>query len=139
VAMMNAAMKFTIDKYVELVKTLKDNGFDIPIVIGEIGWKSRAVAGTDNTAEQYLGHQVNQKMFYEALNEWVYGSGKTADGPKTSFFFAAFDEPWKGGDDGWGLFDTNRYAKYALWSQFPDKKPPNAPNITDNDAIYYNK
>ena len=39
-------------------------------------------------------------------------------------------------DDGWGLFDSDRKAKYVIWGTFPDKKPANAPNYSDADAVY---
>jgi len=33
--------------------------------------------------------------------------------------FEAFDEPWKGGDDGWGLFDVGRKARHAIQGLVP--------------------
>ena len=39
---------------------------------------------------------------------------RDAQGPKAIFFFQAFDEPWKQGDDGWGLFNAKREARYTV-------------------------
>ncbi len=138
-AMMNEGLKYTKEAYSSVRESFKKHNVDIPIVIGEIGWKASPTAPGENKAEPFMAHQANQKIFYEMINDWVYGASKEADGPATAFFFAAFDEPWKGIDDGWGLFDTNRKSRYVIWNTFADKKPAGAPNYTDNDALYYNK
>jgi hypothetical protein len=52
-------------------------------------------------------------------------------------YFAAFDEPWKGIDDGWGLFDTYRTPKFVIWELMPESKPADAPEFSDADAPYY--
>jgi hypothetical protein len=76
-------------------------------------------------------------MYYDAVESWVYGSAKDANSPLAAFVFELTDEPWKTTDDGWGLFDTSRYAKYVLWSAFPSLVPPGAPSYTQADAVYY--
>ena len=38
----------------------------------------------------------------------------SAGGPGMIFYFEAFDEQWKGTDDGWGLWDLARNARYTL-------------------------
>jgi exo-beta-1,3-glucanase (GH17 family) len=97
-------------------------GITIPITIGETGWK---VFGP----ETYRDHPANQKMYLDRLAAWT-------DGPKQIFYFEAFDEPWKGDDNGWGLFDVNRKARYALQSLFPASQQDGT-HYTDADAVYY--
>jgi exo-beta-1,3-glucanase (GH17 family) len=69
----------------------------LPITIGETGWKA-------------IGPQAdrispaNQQLYKQRLDAWT-------DGPKQIFWFEAFDEPWKGEDDGWGLFDVQRVPR----------------------------
>jgi hypothetical protein len=115
---------------------LATHGLDRTIILGEAGWKSTNTKTADNDAN-FRAHPVNQKMLYDALTSWVYGADKDASSPRTAFYFEAFDEPWKTEDDGWGLFDVDRKAKYVLWSEFPDLKPADAPEYAENDAVYY--
>jgi exo-beta-1,3-glucanase (GH17 family) len=136
VAMMNAAMTYQKSSIADAAAAMKDKGLDLPIVIGETGWKATPTGLSETPNGKYRAHPVNQKMFYDSVEDWVYGSGKDATSPRAVFYFEAFDEPWKSEDDGWGLFDTDRAAKYVIWSAFPDKKPANAPDYTDNDAVY---
>jgi exo-beta-1,3-glucanase (GH17 family) len=134
-AMMSAAMDYTKTSIAAANAALVTKGVHLPIIIGEAGWKSTPTDSTDPT-EASRAHPVNQKMFYDAIESWVYGSGRDASSPGTVFYFEGYDEPWKMEDDGWGLFDTNRNAKYAVWGAFPDKKPANAPSYSDSDAVY---
>jgi exo-beta-1,3-glucanase (GH17 family) len=136
VAMMNEAMRYTRSSIAEAAAAMAHNGLSLPILIGEAGWKSAATGSSGDPTEVYRAHPVNQKMFYDSLVSWVYGAEKEASSPKAAFYFEAFDEPWKADDDGWGLFDTNRNAKYAIWDSFPERKPPGAPNYSDDDAVY---
>jgi exo-beta-1,3-glucanase (GH17 family) len=135
-AMMNAAFDYqkTIVKNVRTA--LADKGLDMPINIGEAGWKSVSTK-ISQPIELNLAHPVNQKMFYDRLFDWVYGASRDADSPGTMLYFASFDEPWKGIDDGWGLFDTNRQPKYVIWDLLPARKPVDAPVYTEADAVYY--
>ena len=138
VAMMNAALQYTKDSIDGVRTTLAGHGVNKPILIGEVGWKTAPATGTDaDLTEVYRAHPVNQKMFYDALEAWVYGNAKDATSPKAAFYFEAFDETWKGDDDAWGLFDANRKAKYVMWDAFSDDKPAGAPAYTDDDAVYY--
>jgi len=138
-AMMDAAMQYTKESIGSAVDALAQAGLAMPIVIGETGWKTSPTGVADDATEADRAHPVNQKMFYDRVVAWVYGADRDANSPLTMFYFEAFDEPWKGGDDGWGLFDTDRYSKYTLWDTFADKKPPNAPTYTDADAVYATK
>ena len=87
----------------------------LPIVIGETGWR-----GADPGSGQYrfTANPVNQKMYYARLLDWALAS-KNDDGPKGIVYFEAFDEPWKGNDDKWGLFNVKREARCAAQALNP--------------------
>jgi exo-beta-1,3-glucanase (GH17 family) len=101
----------------------------IPVVIGETGWKAEVADG-----EVFRAHPVNQKMYLDRLRAWAAEGGSTA--PDKIFWFQAFDEPWKQGDDKWGLFDVNRRARYAVQSLFPQVEWT-AERYVDADAVYH--
>ncbi|MBN8504760.1 MAG: hypothetical protein J0L58_09785 [Burkholderiales bacterium] len=84
----------------------------LPMVIGETGWAAVDTAGGPTLA--FRAHPVNQRMFFEGLQTWVQDGRKDVQGPKAIFYFQAFDEPWKQGDDGWGLFNARREARYVV-------------------------
>ncbi len=93
------------------------------IVIGEAGWASYSVG------DQHVpraGDEVKQKRYYEGLNAWSKANNVT------TFYFEAFDEPWKGtGTEGhWGLFSVDRKAKLAMQVLYPDLMPtgPTSPS-----------
>jgi exo-beta-1,3-glucanase (GH17 family) len=135
-ATMRDALGYTKSSLKLVQEALAISNVNIPITIGEAGWKSRVTDPT-HIAEPAFSHEVNQQMFFDSVEDWTYGAGRDATSPATAFYFEAFDEPWKTTDDGWGLFDTNRNAKYVLWSKFPELTPPGAPPYTSADAIYY--
>jgi exo-beta-1,3-glucanase (GH17 family) len=93
------------------------------IVIGEAGWASYSVG------DQHVpraGDEVKQKRYYEELNAWAKANNVT------TFYFEAFDEPWKGsGTEGhWGLFSVDRKAKLAMQALYPELMPtgPTSPS-----------
>jgi exo-beta-1,3-glucanase (GH17 family) len=135
-AMMNAALAYTKSSLDSVRYALSPHGLNLPIVIGEAGWKTSPTDTSDDPTEPYRAHQVNQAMFYGPFVDWVYGASKDSSSPVAAFTFEAFDEPWKDVDDGWGLFDVNRMARYAMWTAFPSLKPAGAPAYTVNDAVY---
>ena len=99
----------------------------LPIVIGETGWKAVATGG-----ETQRAHPVNQKMYLDRLAAWQASSGA----PLNIVYFEAFDEPWKGGDDGWGLFDVARKARYVVQGLYPQSTWA-AGTYTAADALYF--
>lgn len=133
VAMMDTGMQVAKDQYTAVRDGLDNNGLtDMPIVIGETGWKHT------NTGNDWFNrcHPVNAKMYYDRMMDWVYGTGR-GEGPLSCFYFEAFDEPWKQGDDGWGLFDVNREANYVLYAQDGSTFPAKAgESFTEDDAVY---
>ena len=100
-----------------------------PIVVGETGWKAVASNGEFNRA-----HPVNQKMYFERLNAWSATGKASGRGPASIVYFEAFDEPWKQGDDKWGLFTVQRKARYMVQSLYPANLWDTT--YTDADAVY---
>ena len=134
VAMMDASLVAAKRQY-QIVRNFLDerNLSAMPIVIGETGWNA-----VDLGKLQYRAHPVNQQMYYQRLLAWA-DEGKTGAGPKAVIYFEAFDEPWKQGDDKWGLFNVDRQARYVIqslgtcgvtWTCEPG-------TYTAADAVYY--
>jgi len=123
-AMMDAAVDRSKENFAAVRKHLDGQAhFNMPIVIGEVGWKS--VATSDDLT--YLAHPVNQKMFYDRLVDWG-AQTKASGGPVAIFYFQAFDEPWKAvvnpnfNDDNWGLFNVQRQAKHVIQGLYPESQ-----------------
>jgi hypothetical protein len=107
-AMMDAAINKTKLDFARARTYLDSKGkSQLPIIIGETGWKAKITNG-----ETFRAHPANQRMYYERLATWAGSAGA----PKAIFYFEAFDEPWKQGDDAWGVFNKNRQARYAIQS-----------------------
>lgn len=103
----------------------------MPIVIGETGWKARI------TGDQWArAHPVNQKMYFQRLATWRQEARLSGVGPANIFYFEAFDEPWKKGDDGWGLFNVDRKARYVVQNLYSQDKWEST-TLTDADAVYF--
>lgn len=108
-AMMDGAIKEARRQYALARAHLDARGLSaMPIIIGETGWNA-----VDVGALRFRAHPVNQKMYLERLAAWA-AEGRSGNGPKAIFYFEAFDEPWKQGDDKWGLFNVQREARYAI-------------------------
>lgn len=99
----------------------------MPIVIGETGWKAEPSGGETSRA-----HPVNQKLYIDRLAAWKASTG----GPANIIYFEAFDEPWKRGDDKWGLFNVARQARYVVQGLFPASQWE-AGSHTDAGALFY--
>lgn len=121
-AMMDAMIGKAKTDYAAVKSYLGSIGSTLPVTIGETGWK--AAGGEANR-----DHPVNQKMYFDRLAAWT-------DGPRQIFYFEAFDEPWKGGDNGWGLFDVNRKARYVVHALYPAGVQDGS-SYTSADALYY--
>jgi len=130
-AMMDAAINAAKQDYTAVRSYLDSIGQQaMPILIGETGWKAVASGG-----EAFRAHPVNQKMYFDRLTTWA-NAAKTSTGPASIVYFEAFDEPWKGGDDKWGLFNVNRQARYMVQSLYPTNQwEPGTYSATD--AVYY--
>lgn len=102
----------------------------MPIVIGETGWKwentdPSQVIGT------YAANPVNAKWYLDLMNSWR----TQANGPLNVFYFEAFNEAWKGPDDGWGLWTAQRTANYALCATAAQASPCNS-NVYQGAGYY---
>jgi len=106
VAMMDAAITRAKFEFSAVKTKLTALGLtQTPIVIGETGWKA-----VPSGNEVQRASPINQKMYWERLK-----TGKASGtGPANIVYFAGFDEPWKGGDDKWGLFNVARQARCAV-------------------------
>ena len=128
VAMMDAAIAKAQSDVSAVRSNLDARGFTaLPIVVGETGWKATITNG-----ETYRAHPANQRMYVERLAAWASSSGA----PKAIFYFEAFDEPWKGGDDGWGLFNVTRQPRCVIKDLYP-RLTPETSSCTDAQALYY--
>jgi exo-beta-1,3-glucanase (GH17 family) len=96
-------------------------GQSLPIVIGETGWKWRQTTPSQEI-EVYAALPVNAKWYSDLMRSWE----RSAGAPLTIFVFEAFDETWKGTDDGWGFWDALRAPLYALCGT-PAGSPCNDP------------
>ena len=92
---------------------------ELTIVMGETGWATELnpEGGEQATIIKAPAGEAEQKVFYEAFTSWAEKANQAY------FYFEAFDEPWKGGDDPrevekhWGLFNVDRTPKRALESK----------------------
>jgi exo-beta-1,3-glucanase (GH17 family) len=137
-AMMDAVMVETKRQYSEARKAFDDKGLSyIPITVGETGWN------VVDPRLAFRAHPVNQKMYFDRITAWA-AEGRTGPGPDAVFYFVAFDEQWKQGDDGWGLFNKDRQARYAIQALNANNSPAGsatwvwAPGtLTDADALFF--
>lgn len=119
-AMMDAMLDKAKADYAAVKGYMAAHGFELPVTIGETGWKA-----VGPQADRI--HPVNQKMYLDRLAAW-------RDSPRQIFYFEAFDEPWKGDDDGWGLFDVNRKARYAVQALYAPAQGDGT-HYRDADAV----
>jgi exo-beta-1,3-glucanase (GH17 family) len=135
-AMMAAAMDFTKEAVYGVKMSHMARGIELPIVIGEAGWKS-APTKPGESGEQFRAHPLNQQQYYRAFMSWVAGPDRDVRSPEAAHWFEAFDEPWKGPDDGWGLFDSERKPKFAVSCSYPELVPSGPTEYAPTDAIFF--
>lgn len=119
------AIEYTVENY-KAVSNLYPNK---ATVITEAGW-----ATNSNGRGIHPEHvnEENQKIYYEDLMDW------SEKNKVFTFFFEAFDEPWKGSshplepEKHWGLYYVNRKAKEAATSlgHSSSTRTHNSPNTT---------
>jgi exo-beta-1,3-glucanase (GH17 family) len=137
-AMMDAVMVETKRQYGEARKAFDSKGLSyIPITVGETGWN------VIDPRLPFRAHPVNQKMYFDRITAWA-AEGRNGPGPDAVFYFVAFDEQWKQGDDGWGLFNKDRQARYAIQAINANNSPAGsatwvwAPGTcSDANALYF--
>ncbi|MFG6447374.1 hypothetical protein ACG0Z6_03850 [Roseateles sp. BYS180W] len=114
-AMMDAALVATQRQYAVVRSHLDELGLSAkPILIGETGWHA---VNTGNAGGNlpFRASAANQKMFYDRLRSWESQSRSgNSNGPRTIFYFEAFDEPWKLDDNFWGMFTVDRKARCMI-------------------------
>ena len=135
-AMMDAALAKTKTDYYRARNYLNKVGrSNLPIIIGETGWKAADPSGTGRY--KFLAHPANQKMYYLRLLDWQLAS-RFDDGPKGIIYFEAFDEAWKGSDDNWGLFSGSRKARCAVQALNPTATwTLDTGNCSESAAVYF--
>lgn len=88
------------------------------VVITEAGWATNSNGRGIDTAN---ANEDLQEMYYHDLMKW------TMDDEVLTFYFEAFDEPWKGSNDAlepekhWGLYTVDRQAKKAIKNLYANK------------------
>lgn len=101
------ALEYTKENYYSVAHKYPDK----PVIITEAGWATNSNGqGIDpnNVNETY------QKIYYEKLMNWAFREGIM------TFFFEAFDEPWKGSPEPmepekhWGLYKADRTPKLVM-------------------------
>jgi exo-beta-1,3-glucanase (GH17 family) len=89
------------------------------IVLGESGWATSSVS--TNADERLIIGQASpeaQKIFFDAYRAWL------EENKIVSFYFEAFDERWKGGEEmpngiaekNWGIYHADRTPKLVVKS-----------------------
>lgn len=100
-------------------KQVKRNHLTKKIVVGETGWATRYDSQKKGNGEQgtLVKGEISlsaQQQFLKMLDVWIQ------ENQVITFFFEAFDEPWKGGGENtptyeieknWGVFYENRTPK----------------------------
>ena len=87
------------------------------VALGESGWATSSV--NSNGDESLIIGEASeeaQKIFFDAYRHWL------KENRIVSFYFEAFDEKWKGGEDkpdsiaekNWGVFRSDRTPKFAV-------------------------
>ncbi len=133
-AMMKAAFVATQKDYQAVRDKLDRVGLSaMPIAIGETGWNA-----VNAGALSFRAHPVNQKIYFDMLNDWYLQARRTGAGPLNVFHFEAFDEPWKGNDDKWGMFNASRQARFVIQSRLPAGGAwvPEPVVAGDTDGVY---
>lgn len=103
----NEALEYTRHNYYEVAKKYPHK----PVVITEAGWATNSNGRGINPE---FVNETFQKMYYEKMMVWAEREGIL------TFFFEAFDEPWKGSPEPlepekhWGLYRKDRTPKLAM-------------------------
>ncbi len=108
---LDRALLFTKEKWDEVRKMHPDQLF----VIGEAGWATqKRNSGEQANLIKGVAGEDEQTTFCKQYLEWVTSE------KITNFYFQAFDEKWKGGqqpdevEKHWGLYNSDRTPKKAV-------------------------
>ncbi len=111
---MMRSKKYAMHQYTKVYEYMKSLGVDKPIHIGETGWSSFSDGHFGSNGSR-SNDEYKEALYYKHMRDWTNEAGMTC------FYFEAFDEPWKGGDNPgdsekhFGLFTVEGKAKYAIW------------------------
>ncbi len=107
----DTALQYSIGNIKEVRKTIPN----ARMVITELGWA---------TVASEFGKRANEEkqlQYYNEMKSW------TEEMNITTFFFEAFDEPWKGNPDNmqgaekhWGIFTVDRKPKLVMKELYPE-------------------
>lgn len=113
---MDAAYQHSVEQFAQAQQFIHRVDPNKPIHIGETGWASVSSdlygEGGTQAADEY-----KQKRFHDDMRDFADDQGASL------FFFQAFDEPWKGGNDAghsekhFGLIDIDCKVKFAAWDK----------------------
>ncbi|WP_350290641.1 glycosyl hydrolase family 17 protein [uncultured Croceitalea sp.] len=108
------AKEYAIMQYGNVKNYMESIGVNKPIHIGETGWASFS-SGQYGADGSRACDEYKEALYYKHVRDWTNEAGMSC------FYFEAFDEPWKGGDEPgnsekhFGLFKVDGKAKYTLW------------------------
>jgi exo-beta-1,3-glucanase (GH17 family) len=101
----DTGLAYSVGNYKEVIDSLPGK----QIVITELGWATTASEFGERASEE------NQLRYYNDIYNWAEKNNVT------TFFFEAFDEPWKGNPDNpngaekhWGIFFVDRTPKLVM-------------------------
>jgi exo-beta-1,3-glucanase (GH17 family) len=111
---MERALKYAQKQFQNTVDYIRRVDIQKDIHIGETGWAS-ASNGHYGSVGSKATDEYKQAVYYKLIRNW------TNEKEISCFYFEAFDEPWKdgnnpgGSENHFGLFSVDGQAKYALW------------------------
>ena len=77
------------------------------VVVSETGWPSFG-----NTVGNAVPSSANAASYFMEFESWAQA------GNRKTFYFEYHDEPWKGSDDGWGIWDKSLAMKSGMMDVF---------------------
>lgn len=118
-AAMLRALNFAKMQYDSVSNYMKSIGVNKPIHIGETGWASVSNGhyGKDGSRAT---DEYKQGLYHKHMRDWTKKENISC------FYFEAFDEQWKdgqnplGSENHFGLINLKSEAKYPLWSLVDD-------------------
>ncbi|WP_299098858.1 glycosyl hydrolase family 17 protein [uncultured Winogradskyella sp.] len=118
-AAMLRALDFAKVQYDSVSNYMKSIGVNKPIHIGETGWASVSGGHYGNNGSRATD-EYKQGLYHKHMRAWTEKENISC------FYFEAFDEQWKdgqnplGSENHFGLINLQSEAKYPLWSLVDD-------------------